>query len=122
MKIREACKNAGNQEPVYHIKKDELTVVFAANEIFAKAKESFEARKEAFQKSVEELNGYSSSKEKLLKAFEMLCDAEFFGRQGIASVCGVNSSNAGKLIDKLNACHAIEAVSGHGKGKYRFVV
>ncbi len=129
MKIREACINAGNPEPIYHIKKDELTVVFEANELFAKSKESFdrskesfEERKEAFQKTVEELNGYSSSKEKLLKTFELLCDAEFFGRQEVTNICGINSSNAGKLIDKLNACNVVEPVSGHGKGKYRFII
>ena len=31
MKISEACINAGNPEPTYHIKKDELTVIFKYN-------------------------------------------------------------------------------------------
>ena len=34
MKIREACKIAGNKEPVYNIKTNELTVVFEAKEVF----------------------------------------------------------------------------------------
>jgi len=129
MKIREACKNAGNQEPTYHIKTDELTVVFEANErfsvsneVFEQAKGLFEARKESFQKAMEGLNAYSSSKDNLLLIFSSLCNADFFGRQEIMEICNINSNNAGKLIDKLKVCHAIELVIGHGKGKYRFIM
>ena len=142
-KILEACKNAGNPEPVYHIKKDELTVVFAANKIVENentsikdvkplidgkktliegANPSIELRKEAFSDLIDELDGYSISKEKLLIIFDSFCDGKIFGRKEIMDVCSVEITAAGDLLNKLKACHTITPVSGHGKGKYRFII
>ena len=103
--------------------------MFEEKELFDHQKESFDypkelfvSRKEAFEKAIRDLNGYHSSKENLLKIFEMLYNAEFFGRQEIEKLCDINSTNAGRIIDKLKACNSIEPVNGHGKGKYRFII
>ena len=125
------------------VKKDELTVVFAANKIVENentsiidvkplidgkktliegANPSIELRKEAFSDLIDELDGYSISKEKLLIIFDSFCDGKIFGRKEIMDVCSVEITAAGDLLNKLKACHTITPVSGHGKGKYRFII
>lgn len=143
MKIREACINAGNSEPIYHIKQDELTVVFDAKELFENGKPIIDAsnpliegentlieagkplietRKDILRKLIENLNVYNVSQNNLLLIFDSYCDAQFFGRKEIKEVCAVETTTAGDLLDKLKACNAVEPVNGHGKGKYRFVI
>lgn len=46
---------------------------------------------------------------------------EIFGRNAVAELLGLRSSSVSKLFSKLIKAEIIEPVSGHGKGKYRFV-
>lgn len=64
----------------------------------------------------------SSSLNNLIKVFNVLCDAEYFGRKEIMTACDIQISRAGNLLDILREANVIEPVIGHGKGKYRFVV
>ena len=46
---------------------------------------------------------------------------EYFGRTGIEEITGLKASGASKLIKLLLDSNVIIPVSGHGKGKYRFL-
>lgn len=45
---------------------------------------------------------------------------KIFGRGAVAELLGLQNSSVSKLLSKLMQAGIIEAVSGHGKGKYRF--
>ena len=45
-----------------------------------------------------------------------------FGRSDIAAITNDSVTAAGNLINKLKGANLIEAVSGFGKGKYKFVM
>lgn len=46
---------------------------------------------------------------------------EVFGRSSVTELLGIHDSSASKLIAKLVHAGILEPVSGHGKGRYRFV-
>lgn len=46
---------------------------------------------------------------------------EYFGRTIVEEVTGLRASGASKLIKLLLDSNVIIPVSGHGKGKYRFL-
>ena len=149
-KICEACLNAGNREPSYQIKRDEITVVFEAKPSIEGEKVSIEdqkvsiedqkvsiedqkvsiedqkvsidARKKVFCQLVSNCVGNTASMNNFVAAFDKLCDVEYFGRDDIMSACGVQVSRAGGIIRRLRGSNVIIPVKGHGKGKYRFVV
>ena len=50
------------------------------------------------------------------------CGADkWFGRAVVENITGLKSSGASKLIKLLLDSNVIVPVSGHGKGKYRFI-
>ena len=118
-KIREACLKSGNKEPIYNIKKDEITITFEAKPSIEEEEPSIKARKEAFYQLVCNFRG---SVNNLIRLFEALCDADSFGRKDIMEICGIQVSSSGDLLNKLKEVKAIEPVVGHGKGRYRFIV
>ncbi len=128
-KIREACLDAGNKEPSYQIKRNEITIVFEAKSSIEEEKSSIEEekssigeRKEAFDKKLEDSELPDNLKNYLSAIFDALSDAQFFGRSEIMTICNIKVSRAGDLLDILKKYDVIEPVTGHGKGKYRFVV
>lgn len=44
-----------------------------------------------------------------------------FGRSDIMDIIGISITAAGNLITKLKDAGLIQAISGHGKGKYKFI-
>ena len=54
------------------------------------------------------------------RLFEKLGYDEIFGRSVVMELLELKASGASKLISNLVAAGVIEAVSGHGKGKYKF--
>ena len=55
---------------------------------------------------------------KLREAFP---EGEIFGRTEVMKVLGLKASGASELLMKLRKSGIVEAVSGQGKGKYRFI-
>ena len=55
---------------------------------------------------------------KLREAFP---EGEIFGRTEAMKVLGLKTSGASELLMKLRKSGMVEAVSGQGKGKYRFI-
>ena len=59
--------------------------------------------------------------EKAKSVFSQMGTEKVFGRSDIVTVTGDSATVAGNLINKLKKEGLIEAVSGYGKGKYKFV-
>ena len=56
---------------------------------------------------------------KLREAFP---EGAVFGRTEVMKVLGLKASGASELLMKLRKSGMVEAVSGQGKGKYRFIL
>ena len=56
----------------------------------------------------------------IMTLYEKCGKENFFGRTTVEEVTGVKSSRASQIIKLLLENEMIEAVQGHGKGKYRF--
>ena len=54
------------------------------------------------------------------RLFEKFGDGGIFGRSATMELLGLKSSSASKFLSNLLQADIIEAVSGQGKGKYRF--
>ena len=102
--------------------KEEKSSIGEENSSIGEEKPSIDFRKEAFLKKIQNINGYSTSLNNLVMLFEALCDCDYFSRRDIMTVCSIQVSSAGDLLDKLKESNTIVPVEGHGKGKYRFVV
>lgn len=58
----------------------------------------------------------------ILKLRESFPDGTIFGRSDVMEVIDIRTSRASELLKELSEHGIIEAVSGYGKGKYRFRV
>ena len=56
------------------------------------------------------------------KLRETFPEGEIFGRTEVMKVLGLKASGASELLMKLRKSGMVEAVSGQGKGKYRFIL
>lgn len=90
-------------------------------------KVSFESKKVLFapdnlsiQNAIDGLDSTKATKEKARLLFAQMEFNGIFGRNDIMSITGISITAAGNLITKLKKAGVIEAVSGYGKGKYRF--
>lgn len=54
------------------------------------------------------------------RMFDKFGFGEVFGRRAVMELLELKSSGASKFLSNLVRADIIEAVSGHGKGKYRF--
>lgn len=71
--------------------------------------------------AIDKLDANQRTTEKIKMLYAQMGFDGIFGRSDIANIIGGSVTSAGKLISKLKEACLIEAVSGHGKGKYRFV-
>ena len=55
------------------------------------------------------------------RLFDKFGDEAIFGRSDIVECLGLKASSASKLISKLLNARIIQPVTGHGKGKYKFL-
>ena len=55
-----------------------------------------------------------------MRLFNQIGIDGIFGRTDIMEVVGISITAAGNLITKLKDAGLIQAVSGYGKGKYKF--
>lgn len=56
----------------------------------------------------------------IIKLFETFRYQKIFGRSDIMEVLDIKPSRASEILKEMARCGVIEAVSGYGKGKYRF--
>ena len=76
--------------------------------------------KQLFAQRVCALNLHRAVKEKIQTLFDAIGYEQPFGRSDVMRITGLGISAAGDLINKMKAAGLIQAVSGHGKGKYTF--
>ena len=74
----------------------------------------------AIEVAIEKLNASQTTIEKAKAVFESMSVDGIFGRSDIAAITNDSVTAAGNLITKLRNTGLIEAVSGYGKGKYKF--
>lgn len=60
--------------------------------------------------------------EHIQKMYAELGTESFFGRAEVQKITQLGHTRASELIKQLVEANIIEAVSGHGKGKYKFVM
>lgn len=70
---------------------------------------------------IDSLKSKKNTKTNAKKLFAMMNFDGVFGRNDIMEITGVSITAAGNLLNILKRAGLIEAVSGHGNGKYKFV-
>ena len=79
-----------------------------------------EAQKLSIQKAINSLDAKKNIKENAMRLFIQMGIDGIFGRSDIMDIVGISITAAGNLITKLKDAGLIQAVSGYGKGKYKF--
>ena len=79
-----------------------------------------EAQKLSIQKAINSLDAKKNIKANAMRLFNQMGIDGIFGRSDIMEVVGISITAAGNLITKLKDSGLIQAVSGRGKGKYKF--
>ena len=74
----------------------------------------------AIEVAIEGMNANSGTIEKAKAVFSQMGIDGIFGRTDITAITGGSETAAGNLINKMKDAGLIEAVSGFGKGKYKF--
>ena len=88
---------------------------------FGQNKVAFEAKKAAFERSIFKIKINTPTKDKVLALFDCFEYERTFSRSDLIQMFGMAPSSAGKVISRLKELGLIKAVSGLGKGKYKFV-
>lgn len=73
-----------------------------------------------FEAIVSNMNCKDRVKVNIRLLYETVGD-NIFGRKDIIEIVGLSPAPAGDMIKKMHAANLIEPVSGHGKGKYKFL-
>jgi ATP-dependent DNA helicase RecG len=97
------------------------TGVCSEKQAFETSKAGVCSEKQAFEQKVSNLNLTQVTRDKILLLFENFGFEQIFSRADISVILGITVSPAGALISKMKLAELIEAVSGYGKGKYRFI-
>lgn len=75
----------------------------------------------SIQNVIDGLNATKSTKGKARSLFSQMKFDGIFGRNDIMQITGISITAAGNLLNNLKKAGLIEAVSGYGKGKYKFI-
>ena len=100
---------------------DEKWLIETEKVAFEQDKVAFEAKKVAFERSISEMKINTPTKDKVLVLFDRFEYERAFSRSDLIQMFDIASSSAGKIICRLKDVGLIKAVSGLGKGKYKFV-
>lgn len=79
------------------------------------------SKNHSIQTAIEAINANKNTKEKAKILFIQMGFDGIFGRNDIMEIMGISITAAGNLITNLKKAGLIEAVSGYGKGKYKFI-
>ena len=88
---------------------------------FGQDKVAFEMKKTAFERSISEIKINTPTRDKIFALFDCFEYERAFSRSDLVQMFDMASSSAGKVINRLKELGLIKAVSGLGKGKYKFV-
>ena len=103
--------------------------------VFEEEKPTIEAKKPLIEKEkpliekekpvidlISKLSYTEHTKQNILKVYNELKDSAVFGRTDICNVTSLGLTAAGDLLHKLIYADMIAPVTGHGKGKYKFII
>ena len=71
---------------------------------------------------INKLSYTQHTKQNILTVYRKLKDCEIFGRGDICKATGLSTTAAGDLLHKMIYAEMIAPVTGHGKGKYKFII
>lgn len=108
--------NLNYNVPVEKVAIDEVKVAIQNKNV------SIEKKQVMFEEKLNTTNFTKQTKNKISRLFSKYGMESIIGRSDIIQVTGDSLTAAGKLINKMKDVGLIEAVAGHGKGKYRFKV
>lgn len=108
--------NLNYNVPVEKVAIDEAKVAIQNENV------SIEKKQVMFEEKLNTTNFTKQTKNKISRLFSKYGMESIIGRSDIIQVTGDSLTAAGKLINKMKDVGLIEAVAGHGKGKYRFKV
>ena len=89
--------------------------------LIAPEKVAIDEKNIAIELAIEELNASQNTIRKAAAVYEKMGIDSIFGRSDIVAITNDSVTAAGNLINKLKNAKLIEAVSGYGKGKYKFI-
>jgi len=75
----------------------------------------------SIQNAIDGINATKATKQKAKILFAQMEFDGIFGRNDIMEILSISITAAGNLLNNLKNAGLIEAVSGYGKGKYKFV-
>lgn len=75
----------------------------------------------SIEEAIDRLSSRKNIKENAKKLFSFMNFDGIFGRNDIMEITDVSITAAGNLLNILKNAGLIEAVSGHGNGKYKFI-
>ena len=104
----------------YNVPVEKVSVV-SENVAIGEENMLIEAQKLSIQKAINSLDAKKKIKVNVMRLFNQVGIDGIFGRSDIMDVVGISITAAGNLITKLKDAGLIQAVSGYGKGKYKFV-
>ena len=101
-------------EPTFYSDRTQFTVTLPNLNYHAKNQDV------AIDVAIDKLHVTAPTKEKIRLIFSQIGPDGTFGRKEITGILGISQTSAGNLINKLKKAGIVEAVSGLGKGKYKF--
>lgn len=108
-------------EPAFYSDRTQFTVTLFNLNYHAEKQVAIDvAMGVAIDVAIDRLNVTIPTKMKIHTIFDQVGYDTVFGRTDVAEMIGISQTAAGNLINKLKTADLIEAVSGLGKGKYRF--
>ena len=96
--------------------------------VFEKEKPSIDSEKALIENKkplIEMLNDFKfteHTKQNIMAVYEKFKGDVVFGRTDIGNAVGLGVTAAGELLRKMQDAELIVSVTGHGKGKYKFVI
>lgn len=136
-KITEACYAAHNycaelepkfysdavsfQVTLYNLNYGQATTARQGEQAIENTETGDCSEKQAIEQAIANLNISQTAKKHIASHFNNFGVEGVFGRTEIARTLKITVSTAGELINKMKSAELIEAVTGFGKGKYKFI-
>ena len=94
--------------------------VFKGEQAIESPETGVSGAKQAFEQRLDLLPFTSSTRKNIETLYQAYGTEKVFGRAEIMQITGITASPAGELIRKMKSAGLIVAVSGQGKGRYKF--
>lgn len=109
------------QVTLYNLNYEQATTARQGEQAIESAETGDCPEKQAIEQAIANLNISQTAKKHIASLFNNFGVEGVFGRTEIARTLKITVSPAGELINKMKSAGLIEAVTGFGKGKYKFI-